>query len=86
MNLSICGIDCDKCSFFTEKKCEGCRKAAPDGKCVWNGRCDLYDCASAKNLEDCGRCSAFPCEMLEEWSKGENGERIDNLKKRNKEK
>ena len=86
MNLSICGIDCDKCSFFTEKKCEGCRKVAPDGKCVWNGRCDIYDCASAKNLEDCGRCSVFPCEMLEEWAKGENGERIDNLKKRNKEK
>lgn len=79
MNLSICGIDCDSCNFFTEKTCGGCREAAPKGRCVWGGRCDLYDCAAAKGHEHCGKCADFPCDTLKEWASSENTERIQNL-------
>jgi len=81
MNLSSCGIDCDACEYKTENKCGGCRLCAPKGKCVWGGRCALYDCASGKNLQHCGECGEFPCAMLEEWAKEGDGERIRNLKK-----
>ncbi len=79
MELSVCGIDCNKCSFFADKKCDGCRNVAPVGKCVWNGRCDLYDCAEKKRVPHCGKCPDFPCATLKEWASGENGERIQNL-------
>ena len=79
MNLSVCGIDCDVCSFFTEGSCSGCRKVAVEGKCIWNGRCDLFDCCAKQNLENCGKCKSFPCDMLKEWASNENPERIQNL-------
>ena len=79
INLSVCGIDCAACRSFVEKKCGGCRVVAPDGKCVWNGRCDLYDCCSKKELQHCGKCDQFPCDTLKEWAAGENPERIQNL-------
>jgi hypothetical protein len=37
MNISVCGIDCDACSYKKENKCEGCRIVAPKGKCVGEG-------------------------------------------------
>ena len=79
MNISICGIDCNTCNFLIENKCPGCRIAAPEGKCVWNGRCDLYDCAARQKLPHCGKCKKFPCDMLKEWASSEGKERIQNL-------
>ena len=84
MNLSVCGIDCAVCKLFTEKECKGCRVAAPEGKCVWNGRCDLYDCTVRKKVPHCGKCSNFPCDTLKEWASSENKERIQNLIELNK--
>ena len=81
MNISVCGIDCDACSYKKENKCEGCRIVAAKGECVWGGRCELYDCATEKGLPHCGKCSDFPCAKLKEWAASENPERIDNLKK-----
>lgn len=78
-NLSVCGIDCNTCKFYLEKSCAGCRIVAPEGKTVWNGRCALYDCASEKKLEHCGKCVNFPCDTLKEWASSENPERIQNL-------
>jgi hypothetical protein len=39
-----------------ELKCFGCRK---ENKCAYQ---ELRDCAFGKNLENCGRCSTYPCE------------------------
>ena len=78
-NLSVCGIDCNACKFFLDKSCAGCLKVAPEGKTVWNGRCDLYDCAAKENLDHCGQCKKFPCATLKEWASNENTERIQNL-------
>ena len=79
MNLSVCGIDCNVCDFFIRQKCKGCRIVAPKGNCVWNGRCDLYDCCVSKKLPHCGKCATFPCDILKEWASNENTERINNL-------
>lgn len=72
MNISVCGIDCDRCNFFKEKKCLSCRIAASNGKCVWGGRCDTHDCAINQNLNHCGYCTNFPCEQLLNIHKSEN--------------
>jgi len=84
MNISVCGIDCDACSFRIENKCEGCRISAPKGECVWGGRCGLYDCVEEKGLPHCGKCNEFPCQKLIDAHKNENpngnGIEIENLK------
>ena len=84
MNLSVCGIDCDACSFKLENKCEGCRISAPKGECVWGGRCDTHDCATGKGLPHCGKCTSFPCQQLQDIHKSENPEgngiEIENLR------
>ena len=77
--LSTCGLDCAACNFYLERTCGGCRVVAPEGKCVWGGRCDLYDCVAGKNLDHCGACEKFPCDTLKEWASGEGSERIQNL-------
>ncbi len=77
-NYSICGIDCDKCKFYLEQTCRGCRKM--EGKIFW-GECELYQCCFQKKKKHCGQCEQFPCAKLKEWATGENPERIDNLKK-----
>jgi len=87
MKLSSCGIDCDVCKFTVEKNCPGCHTLK--GNPFWAGDsvCDLFACADGKQLHDCGKCSGFPCEMLQEWANGtddttglpEDGQRIKNL-------
>ena len=77
-SYSICGIDCDACSFVAERGCKGCR--AVQGKVFW-GECELYQCNAEKQQEHCGKCAQFPCAKLQEWASGENPERIDNLRK-----
>lgn len=73
-NISVCGIDCAKCPFMLDKKCEGCRIVAPQGKCVWGGTCDTHDCAVNQGLNHCGQCKNFPCEQLINIGKSENPE------------
>ena len=84
MNLSVCGIDCDACGFKQESKCEGCRISAPKGQCVWNGRCELFDCTAEKQVPHCGECGNFPCQKLQDAHRNENpdgnGIEIENLR------
>jgi hypothetical protein len=76
-NYSVCGIDCDMCKFKIEQNCKGCRVI--QGTVFW-GKCDIFACCKEKELEHCGKCSSFPCDMLKEWAASENDERIENLK------
>ena len=84
ISISICGIDCDACKYKEENGCKSCRICAPIGECVWGGRCELYDCATEKNLSHCGKCEEFPCRKLIDLHKNENpdgnGIEIENLK------
>ena len=77
MNFSSCGIDCDACTFMKEGKCGGCRVVAPKGKCLWGGRCELFDCAAEKALPHCGKCGEFPCQKLIDAHKNGNPNRDD---------
>jgi hypothetical protein len=43
-----------------ELKCSGCRK---ENKCAYR---QLRDCVFEKNMENCGRCSKYPCELTSE--------------------
>lgn len=76
MNLSSCGIDCDSCKYSIEKGCPGCHMQK--GKPFW-GECELYQCASDRNIKHCGECNEFPCDELKKWASSENPERIQNL-------
>jgi len=61
-----CGLVCDSghCLFFSGEKspkCPGCIKCM--GNPFW-GECKIYKCATEKDVEHCGLCNDFPCELL----------------------
>ena len=80
-NISVCGIDCDACKF----DCAGCRTVAPEGKCVWGGRCETHNCCAGQGLPHCGKCKDFPCQRLIAIHQSENpdgnGIEIETLRK-----
>lgn len=49
------------------------------------GECPLAKCCIEKKYEHCGKCKDFACHLLIEMSydkeHGDNGQRIENLKK-----
>lgn len=66
--LSVCGLLCNECRFFTEP-CPGCH--AVKGATFWaskampHGICPLYYCASnEKKYRNCGECSELPCKKF----------------------
>ncbi len=70
MEISACGIDCSKCSYF-KITCDGC--IAVKGSPFWAkdffpGKiCSLYECAVIKNsFKNCGQCNELPCKMYVE--------------------
>ena len=80
-----CGLYCTKCEYREKANCPGCIKA--EGKMFW-GECELSKCCIEKELQHCGQCQNFPCDKLREFSydkaQGDNGQRIRNLEKWNK--
>jgi hypothetical protein len=36
----------------------------------WGEKCDVKSCCGGKEIMHCGRCEAFPCEMLHSFSYG----------------
>lgn len=79
---SKCGICCSECQFFKDKTCEGCTNIE---KPFWGDSCEVKSCSENKNLECCGECQDFPCDLLKSFSydkeQGDNGLRIENCKK-----
>jgi len=76
---SKCGINCSKCEYI---ECKGCRESK--GTMFW-GECSISKCSTDKALDHCGLCSDFACDNLKAFAydkeQGDNGERIENLKK-----
>ena len=64
---SVCGIYCGNCSFLGEQ-CKGCGYV--NGKPFWatqipSGVCPIHDCCNnQKQLEHCGMCDDFPCNIF----------------------
>ena len=65
-----CGLNCEVCEYLPEQ-CKGC--GCVEGKPFWSvqvpsGICPLYDCCrNQRELEHCGQCEEFPCEMFFEF-------------------
>ncbi len=77
MNISVCGINCESCEAGKENSCSGCRSCK--GNPFW-GECEIYTCASGRELLHCGYCTDFPCDMLTEALERENSDGVDVLK------
>lgn len=77
---SRCGILCSKCSYKKEVSCNGCTNISNP---FW-GECSVKMCCESKDLDNCGPCSEFPCNMLNAFSydkeQGDNGKRINQCK------
>ncbi len=81
---SRCGILCSGCSYREEVNCQGCINIE---KPFWGESCPVKSCCESKNLEHCGACKTFPCDLLNKFSydeeEGDNGLRILQCKKWN---
>lgn len=66
MAESRCGVCCNSCERKEKVNCKGClHMKAP----FWGGVCKVKSCCEDKQLEHCGKCSAFPCDMLKNMGK-----------------
>lgn len=79
---AYCGTYCETCDWKDKVDCKGCK--AYGGEIFW-GSCQVADCAISKSLDHCGQCEDMPCDKLREAfdnpEHGDNGERLENLKK-----
>lgn len=78
---SRCGISCSKCQFLKGKMCNGCTKIV---KPFWGDSCPVKECCESKNIDNCGNCQEFPCNVLHSFAydekQGDNGLRIENCR------
>lgn len=58
---SRCGVLCASCARKEEVHCKGCPEMPVP---FWGGICAVKSCCEAKQLNHCGQCTQFPCEML----------------------
>ncbi|MCL2060103.1 MAG: pyridoxamine 5'-phosphate oxidase family protein [Oscillospiraceae bacterium] len=66
---SCCGLLCDGCSYKESHGCAGC--IAVGGKPFW-GECPVAACCHGKGYVHCGECADIPCDILNEFSCGED--------------
>lgn len=75
---SRCGLLCSSCEYREQTHCPGCVQME---KPFWGESCPVKACCEAKQLEHCGRCAAFPCELLTQFAydkeQGDQGRRIE---------
>lgn len=83
--ISMCGDQCDGCTWKEKTGCRGCHHHRGQ---MFFGTCDVAVCCSSKHLAHCGYCPDVPCEILKQVfdhpEHGDNGERLANLKARAK--
>ncbi len=78
---SRCGIRCSECEYKESVNCQGCINIT---KPFWGESCPVKSCCEGKNLDCCGECDEFPCDLLKSFAydkeQGDNGLRIENCK------
>ncbi len=82
---SRCGIVCSECSYKEKMNCAGCVNIAkPFWAATAEENCPVKSCCEGKDLDNCGFCADFPCEMLNQFSydkeQGDDGKRIRQCK------
>ena len=82
MLRSRCGLDCENCENRRECDCPGCSELEEGN---WAGDCGIKQCCEKRQLEHCGLCPDFPCDILRNTSfdpdEGDDGERLVTLKR-----
>ena len=77
---SRCGIVCSECAYKEKMNCKGCVNIDNP---FW-GECPVKKCCEEKQLENCGMCIDFPCDLLKKFAydkeQGDNGKRIEQCK------
>ena len=75
---SRCGIVCHECSYKEPMSCPGCVEM---DKPFWGEECPVKSCCEGKELQHCGECEHFPCELLHKFAydkeQGDEGKRIE---------
>lgn len=61
MHESRCGVCCNSCERRDKVNCQGCLNMKMP---FWGGECSVKSCCERKNLDHCGNCPDFPCEIL----------------------
>lgn len=62
--LAVCGRYCGKCVWHLGERnslCPGCN--VHEGHPRW-GECQVHSCVSDHDVEYCGVCGEFPCDLL----------------------
>ena len=73
--LAPCGTYCKLCSYFGKERtphCPGC--GTQEGHLFW-GECKLYACSLTHNVEHCGLCKEFPCDLFIDQYDPEHGQK-----------
>ncbi len=73
--LAPCGTFCGLCPYFEKKRtphCSGCGNHK--GHPFW-GECKVYACATKHEIEHCGLCRDFPCDLFIEQFDPEHGQK-----------
>jgi len=65
-NLSYCGLYCGACPSYQKGTCLGCRSEdkKQNRKSKWGCKIRLC-CHKEKELEHCGQCEQFPCNLID---------------------
>ncbi len=73
--LAPCGTHCGQCPYYTKERtphCNGCEKQK--GYPFW-GECKLFACAKDHDIEHCGLCPDFPCDLFVNQYDPEHGQK-----------
>ncbi|MGN0543852.1 MAG: DUF3795 domain-containing protein [Acutalibacteraceae bacterium] len=62
---SICGLNCNDCTFKDTNNCGGCIKTKGH---PFHGECPVAQCCQNKGFLFCGECPEIPCKLLTEYS------------------
>lgn len=63
---SRCGVLCNSCTRKEKVNCKGCPQMKGP---FWGGECKVKTCCESKELNHCGECDTFPCDMLSNMGK-----------------
>jgi hypothetical protein len=79
---SRCGILCSDCDYREKMNCGGCINI---DKPFWGESCPVKSCCEGRNIEHCGECNEFPCDLLNQFAfdkeQGDDGKRIEQCRK-----
>ena len=79
---SRCGRLCSECPYRELLGCKGCVHIQ---KPFWGDSCPVKNSCEEKNLQHCGQCKEFPCDLLHQFAydekQGDNGKRIEQCRK-----